>query len=504
MTSPNDDDRRGFSSRSPVNENPDRVSYRRGFVTKHQVTGWRFLMRRIASGVALHDARMLVDPLRSQSRALTTGVLVVVAGLIGCFIFSLLRPGGVAGNDVVLADRETSALYVRVNDELHPVLNLASARLIAGKPVNPKAVSAKELDRFDRGPLIGIPGAPERMVQHTARDADWTVCDGPPSSAAAAGVTVIAGPPAAGGERAAALAPGAAVLVDNGTGTWLLWDGRRSPIDLRDQAVTAALGWGDQQPVPRPVSVALFNAVPEAAALRAPVIPGAGDKPGFELSVDAPVGAVLVSYSTDNTINHFAVLPDGLQPVSGVLAAILRNTDSHGLTQPPRLGSDEISRLPVSRLLDTAGYPQTRLNLVDPAGAPITCVSWAKADGAATSTLTLRSGATLPVQDAARAVTQVGGAAARVAIAPGRGYLVQTVGSAPAAPADGSLFWVSDTGMRYGIEAAGAEEAVKTAAALGLTEPPLPIPWSMLSLLAAGPALAPTDALVASTFTENR
>ncbi|HSA39288.1 MAG TPA: type VII secretion protein EccB, partial [Mycobacterium sp.] len=46
--------------------------------------------------------------------------------------------------------------------------------------------------------------------------------------------------------------------------------------------------------------------------------------------------------------------------------------------------------------------------------------------------------------------------------------------------------------------------AVKTAAALGLTEPPLPIPWSMLSLLAAGPALAPTDALVASTFTENR
>ena len=36
-------------------------TYRRGFVTKHQVTGWRFLMRRIASGVALHDARMLVD-----------------------------------------------------------------------------------------------------------------------------------------------------------------------------------------------------------------------------------------------------------------------------------------------------------------------------------------------------------------------------------------------------------------------------------------------------------
>ncbi|MCV7083956.1 type VII secretion protein EccB, partial [Mycolicibacterium insubricum] len=42
-----------------------------------------------------------------------------------------------AGTDVVLADRASSALYVRVNDQLHPVLNLASARLIAGKPVSP-------------------------------------------------------------------------------------------------------------------------------------------------------------------------------------------------------------------------------------------------------------------------------------------------------------------------------------------------------------------------------
>ena len=62
-----DPDRRSFTSRTPANENPDRVEYRRGFVTRHQVSGWRFVMRRIASGVALHDTRMLVDPLRTQS-----------------------------------------------------------------------------------------------------------------------------------------------------------------------------------------------------------------------------------------------------------------------------------------------------------------------------------------------------------------------------------------------------------------------------------------------------
>ena len=41
-------DRREFASRTPVNENTDRVVYRRGFVTRHQVSGWRFVMRRIA------------------------------------------------------------------------------------------------------------------------------------------------------------------------------------------------------------------------------------------------------------------------------------------------------------------------------------------------------------------------------------------------------------------------------------------------------------------------
>src|ERR1700758_5718056 len=210
-------ERRSFSSRTPVNDNPDRVVYRRGFVTRHQVTGWRFVMRRIASGIALHDTRMLVDPLRTQSRAVLMGVLILVTGLAGCFVFSLIRPSGQAGNDAVLADRSTAALYVRVGDDLHPVLNLTSARLIVGRPVNPTAVKSTELDRFPRGNLIGIPGAPERMVQNGSRDANWTVCDavsGTSRGAHSTGVTVIAGPPDTRGARAATLGSTQAILVD--------------------------------------------------------------------------------------------------------------------------------------------------------------------------------------------------------------------------------------------------------------------------------------------------
>ncbi|MCV7228255.1 type VII secretion protein EccB [Mycolicibacterium komossense] len=502
-----DDDRRSFTARTPANANPDRVTYRRGFVTRHQVTGWRFVMRRIASGVALHDTRMLVDPLRSQSRAVLMGVLILITGVIGCFVFSLIRPNGVAGDNAVLADRDTAALYVRVNEELHPVLNLTSARLIVGKAVNPVQVKSSELDKFPRGNVIGIPGAPERMVQSASRDADWTVCDG--TGAAPQGVTVIAGAPAVGGERAANLSEGNAVLVNNGPASWLLWDGRRSAIDLADRAVTSALGFGVDISAAQPISAGLFNAIPESAPLAMPPIPAAGTPPQFPLPVPAPVGAVVVAYGADDALLYYAVLPDGLQPVSPVLAAILRNTDSYGLSQPPRLGADDIARMPVSRVIDTAAYPAQRLTLVDAQAAPVTCARWTKPVDAATSSLSLLSGSALPLADGVHTVDLVGGgqggSAARVALAPGSGYFVQTVGQEPASPAAGSLFWVADTGVRYGIEAGSNPDDIdKTVAALGLTQPATPVPWSVLSLFSPGTALSKADALTAYAGTENR
>jgi type VII secretion protein EccB len=506
MTSPESpDDRRSFASRTPVNDNPEKVVYRRGFVTRHQVTGWRFVMRRIASGVALHDTRMLVDPLRTQTRAVLMGVIVLIAALAGCFVFSLIRPNGSAANNPILADRSTAALYVRVGDQLHPVLNLASARLIAGKSANPTMVKSAELDKFPLGNLIGIPGAPERMVQNTRKDADWTVCDS--TAGTAAGVTVIAGAPDSTGARAAAVEAGKAVLVSNPTSAWLLWDGRRSRIDLADHAVTSALGLGTGIPTPRPIAGGLFNAIPESPPLAAPVIPDAGSPAKFP--VPAPVGAVVESHGLEsnsaNGLVYYAVLPDGLQQISPVLAAVLRNANSYGLDQPPRLGADKIAKLPVSRQLDTSRYPEQRISLLDATHDPVTCAHWSKSAGASTNSLTLLAGSALPIPDAVHTEDLVGagagGTATRVAMAPGTGYFAQTVGQNSASPAAGSLFWISDTGVRYGIDNEAAQGGVtgnaKTAEALGLSQPATPIPWSILSLYAAGPTLSRADALLA-------
>lgn len=103
--------------------------------------------------------------------------------------------------------------------------------------------------------------------------------------------------------------------------------------------------------------------------------------------------------------------------------------------------------------------------------------------------MALLSGAALPLPDGLRTVDLVtsgsGGVATRVALSPGRGYYLDS---------GGSLFWVSDTGVRYGID---TEADDKTTAALGLTGPPLPIPWSVLAQFAAGPTLSRADAMLA-------
>jgi hypothetical protein len=119
--------------------------------------------------------------------------------------------------------------------------------------------------------------------------------------------------------------------------------------------------------------------------------------------------------------------------------------------------------------------------------------------------LTLLTGSALPISEAVHTEDLVGagrgGTANRVAIAPGAGYFAQTVGQGSSSPAAGSLFWISDTGVRYGIdnEAArvGPTGQSKTAEALGLDSPPTPAPWSILSLYAPGPTLSRADALLA-------
>ena len=502
MTAPQQP-RRGFKSKS---SEPGPTSSRTrpwGFVTKHQISGWRFLIRRISNGVALRDTRMLTDPLRRQGRALSVGLMLGVVLIAGAFILSILRPAGASGNQVVLAERSTNALYVRVNDELHPVLNLASARLIAGKPDNPTVVKPDEIDKFPLGNTLGIPNAPARMVQNPARDARWMVCDavGGPNL----GTTLIAGEPVAGPGHAEALPESSAILAtgDGGETTWLIWGNKRSEIDLNNAAVTAAVGINVDTPNPRSIDRALLNLIPESPPLVVPFLANAGDPPRFPWPVpggQAPlIGSVVVDRDEDNDLRYYAVTAEGLQGISPVVAAILRANDAYGLVEPPALTPDQVAKAPKAEPIPVDNYPDNSLQVLDPRTEPVSCGVWVKLDGAPTSSLTLLAGQSLPVADDATPVSLTAAGpttAQRVLLPKGSGYFVQVTGQHPDSITRESLFWVSDLGVRYGMESE-SNEAATPAEALGMTAEPLPIPWSILSLFAPGPTLSKADALVA-------
>ena len=107
------------------------------------------------------DSRMLHDPLRTRTRALFIGCALVVLLAAGTAVLSLVRPqGGSSSNEQLIVVSGSEGLHVRVNGRLHPVANLASARLILGNPVEPKRVRSSELDKEDISFAVGIEGAP--------------------------------------------------------------------------------------------------------------------------------------------------------------------------------------------------------------------------------------------------------------------------------------------------------------------------------------------------------
>ncbi|MGB8387214.1 type VII secretion protein EccB, partial [Mycobacterium sp.] len=125
------------------------------------VSGYRFLLRRIECALLSRDVAAARGRVRAQTASLTIGSVLAVIALAGCAFLALLRPAAALDGARIVMEKESGALYVRVGDTWHPVLNLASARLVAATADNPQPVRESDLGRAKRGPLLGIPGAPQ-------------------------------------------------------------------------------------------------------------------------------------------------------------------------------------------------------------------------------------------------------------------------------------------------------------------------------------------------------
>lgn len=447
-------------------------------VTRLQISGYRFLTRRMEYALVCRDIRMLDDPIRGRSTALAAGAVLAAIIVAACAVLALVRPHGSLGADPVVMVRESGAMYVRVDEIMHPVPNLASARLIAGSAVVPRLVSAAMMDKAEQGPLMGIPGAPGTVAPALEVDEQsWTVCDDGDGSR----TTLLVGAPV---EHPVAPALLVTAGRERAPGTYLLYAGRRAAVDLRDRATVRALRLEDV--VPRIVSPALLDALPESAPINAPTVPGAGE-PGPGALREFRIGTLL-RVSRAGGDDHYLVLADGVQRVGRVAADLIRFADSQG--------GEAISDVPAGRLAAVpvvGSLPVTELAAPVVAGAgsagPL-CVRWQWRRTGQMPDVAVLAPETVPK---GLELVQADGAGPRVdavAIPAGRSIYVRAAGIAGQGMSVGPRYLVTEAGVVFGIGDAGAANA------LGLPQAPGGAPWPLLALLPRGPELSAASATV--------
>ena len=466
---------------------------------RDQNSGHLFYNRRLRAATTRFSVRMKHDD-RKQTAALVLSIVLVAIAAGWMVLLNVLKPSGVVGDSAIIGDRESGAIYARIDGRLYPALNLTSARLATGTAGQPTWVKPAEIAKYPTGPLVGIPGAPAAMAVHRGAVSAWAVCDtaGRPRTADKPVVTSIAGQLAGG--RATPMAKDAALLVTFERATYVIWGGKRSQIDPADRAVTLSLGLDPGVTVPVIISRALFDGLPATEPLRVPKVPDAGTP--SKLLSGSQVGAVLQAQTAGGGTQFYVLLADGVQKVGGFVADLMRSANSYGSTTPRTVTPDVLVNIPEVNSLPVDYYPSKRLNFVDSEANPTTCVGWEKASTDPQARVMVYNGRGLPVplsmdnrivrlvrddRDPASVVAN------QVLVLSGAANFVTSTSGVITSDSRESLFWVSDSGVRFGIAAGDS-----TLRALGLDPgSAVQAPWPLLRTFAAGPALSQQAALVA-------
>jgi type VII secretion protein EccB len=275
-------------------------------------------------------------------------------------------------------------------------------------------------------------------------------------------------------------------------------EGRRSKIDATDRSVLLPLGLTPEQvSQARPMSHALYDALPVGPELLVPEVPNAGASATFAGAPGA-VGTILVTPQISGPQQYSLVLVDGVQTVPPLVAQILQNAGRPGNTKPVTVEPSALAKMPVVNRLDLSAYPNDPLNVLDIRENPSTCWWWERTAGENRARVQVVSGPTIPVKSSEmnRVVNLVkadmtGREADQVYYGPNYANFVAVTGNNPAAQTAESLWWLTNAGARFGVD-----DTKEAREALGLTLQPSLAPWVALRLLPQGPTLSRADALV--------
>jgi type VII secretion protein EccB len=242
--------------------------------------------------------------------------------------------------------------------------------------------------------------------------------------------------------------------------------------------------------VPRPVSRALLESIPEAPAITAPRIPQVG-APGPAALGGLTAGTVVRMARADAS-EYYVVLTDGVQRVGRVAADLVRFT----VTQPGEnirtIAADAIAATRAVDELPVTTFPD-HTRAVEP---PVVCGHWAPDDGNRRISTSVLVGDSLPTErgQPGMALAQTDGDGPNVdnvMLPAGRSAYLRATGLTGDGGTAGPLYLMNDLGVLFGVRDHNDAEH------LGISTPAVPAPWPVLALLPRGPELSKVGASVA-------
>ncbi|MFD3330077.1 type VII secretion protein EccB [Streptomyces sp. NPDC058701] len=434
-------------------------------------------------------------PLRAVVPGLVIGALIV-AGFGAWGMFKPTAPKGWAepGTQVIVGKQSTTryvVLTTKVNGKdqprLHPVLNLASARLLLnGSKSKVVQVEDKVLDRGKppRGPIIGIPYAPDRLPakEDAGRAKRWAVCQQPGGNGRGVQTAtfVLADREArvlddqrrvgeAQSLYVQSTGPGKERYLVDATGTkYKFPEGDAAAGTM----TTALVGTGA---TPQQVTEEWLGTLAPGDDLAFPRLPakaGANADVTGLATADNKVGMVLTAQTGSGT-QFYVVLPGKVAPVSEFAAWLLISApETDGLNMNGKAREIDLQALApdATPFAGNARWPQRkaeRVNQTAPAGAAqpggaqpngaahrdTVCTVLRAVDGQGNATLSTWAGTAFPID-----ITASGTSAY---VTPGSGLLYTQV-QGKQTTAGGSLFLVTDTGLRYAVQANGDSDSEKS------------------------------------------
>ncbi len=474
-------------------------------------------------------------PLRTVLPGVVAGAVLVAAfGAWG--VFKPVAPKGwddVAGHVIVGSDSTTRYVVLKTDGkkQLHPVLNLASARLLLA-PGKGQVIKVRESEldngHIPRGPTLGIPYAPDRMPTATqaGKPKQWAVCQQPGGNGKTTQKAVFlfaAGDPKAkrlsGSQRlsgAQALyvqgPDDARYLVDPKGTRYLIGGPDWQSQDTADRNLLLRALFHDGAQ-PQRVTKEWLGTLHEGTPLTFPTVNGTIGAPAGVTTLSARANRVgmILQAPTGTTTQHYVVLPGKVARVSEFVAKLLLS--SRALAPLGQAGAPErvsaADFTPDADEFHGRDHWPTRVprlaNTADPA-APgdahdTVCSLFGGLDADGTPDLGVWAGTDYPAT--------IPDGATSAYVTPGSGLLYRQVTGRQTH--SGAVFLVTDTGLRYAVQSNGdsatdrsriGDEPAPDASSAGVPQAdqartrlgygdvaPVPVPANWSQFLPTGPRL---------------